>query len=66
MNCFAVFQDVSVSVQLGTSSDITVRRRHLNRHMSPGQTCAGVHSSGRAINQTPEAPTDGRKADQIW
>lgn len=26
----------------------------------------GVHSSGRAINQTPKAPADGRKADQIW
>lgn len=42
------------SVQLGSSS--------VQARLGP----TGVHSSGRAINQTPKAPADGRKADRIW
>lgn len=47
VTCFVVFQTVHASdeAQLGTSSDITACRRHLNRHMSP-DVC-GVCSNGR-------------------
>lgn len=47
--------DVNVSdkAQLGTSSDITACRRHLNRHMSPGQACAGSAPLGDLYTSLP-------------